>query len=272
MTEQNPTTPDQAETAAGRNRPDRDRVRLLFVELNRLDPGSVAHREIRDQLVEAHMALVSYLARRFAGRGEPSDDLVQIGTIGLLHAIDRFEPERGLEFSTFATPNIVGEIKRHFRDRGWMVRVPRRLQELQGALTSGIGELSQQLGRSPTVAELARHLNITEEDVIEGTESARAYNAIPLDAPNASTGMSIADSLIESDVALAHVEIRHALRPVLAGLAGRERQALLLRFVENKTQSEIAAVLGVSQVHVSRLLAKTLTDLRDKLPDVHVDD
>ncbi|UQX89815.1 SigB/SigF/SigG family RNA polymerase sigma factor [Jatrophihabitans telluris] len=254
-----------------RSRPDRDRTRQLFADLNSLDEASPEYRAVRDELVAAHMPLVRYLARRFAGRGEPSDDLLQIGTIGLLQAIDRFEPGRGLEFSTFATPNIAGEIKRHFRDRGWMVKVPRRLQELQAELTTGIGELSQRLGRSPTVAELAAHLHVSQEEVIEATESARAYSAVPIDVPSAATGMSIADSLMEPDTALGKVELRHALRPVLAELPPRERQALVLRFVENRTQSEIAKVLGVSQVHVSRLLAKTLGQLREKLPDVHWD-
>lgn len=252
-----------------RSRSDRDRTHQLFAELASLPAGSSRHQQVRDDLVEIHLPLVRYLARRFAGRGEPADDLLQIGTIGLLQAIDRFEPERGLEFSTFATPNIVGEIKRHFRDRGWMVRVPRRLQELQGELTAGINDLSQQLGRAPTVAELAGHLVISEEQVIEGTDSARAYSAVSIDVPSSTTGMTIADGLISPEDALHPVELRHALRPVLAGLGERERQALLLRFVENKTQSEIAAVLGVSQVHVSRLLAKTLGELRGKLPDVH---
>jgi RNA polymerase sigma-B factor len=254
------------------SRPDRDRTHQLFAELPTLDPSSARYREIRDELVTAHLALVRYLARRFAGRGESADDLMQIGTIGLLQAIDRFEPDRGLEFSTFATPNIAGEIKRHFRDRGWMVRVPRRLQELQGELATGISELSQRLGRSPTVPEIAKHLGLTEEEVIDGTESARAYSAVPIDVPSTATGMTVADTLIESDSALDHVELRHALRPVLADLTERERQALTLRFVDNLTQSEIAEVLGVSQVHVSRLLAKTLAELRDKLPDVHVVD
>jgi RNA polymerase sigma-B factor len=255
-----------------RSRPDRDRTRQLFLDMNSLDSTSPEYREVRDELVAAHLPLVRYLARRFAGRGEPSDDLIQIGTVGLLQAIDRFEPERGLEFSTFATPNIAGEIKRHFRDRGWMVRVPRRLQELQGELSAGISELSQRLGRSPTVGEIAAHLKISEEDVIEGTESARAYSAVPIDVPNSTTGMTIADSLVDFDSSLDHVELRHALRPVLADLPDRERRALILRFVDNRTQSEIAAVLGVSQVHVSRLLAKTLHDLRDKLPDVRATD
>ncbi|HEV2887573.1 MAG TPA: SigB/SigF/SigG family RNA polymerase sigma factor [Jatrophihabitans sp.] len=251
-----------------RSRPDRDRTHQLFAELSTLSPGSPRYQQIRDELVEIHLSLVRYLAHRFAGRGEPTDDLLQIGTIGLLQSIDRFEPERGLEFSTFATPNIVGEIKRHFRDRGWMVRVPRRLQELQSEIGVGINDLTQRLGRAPTVAELAGHLRLSQEEVIEGTDSARAYSALPIDVPNASTGRTIADGLVLSDIALDHVELRHALRPVLAGLNERERQALLLRFVENKTQSEIAAVLGVSQVHVSRLLAKTLAELREQLPDV----
>ena len=254
------------------SRPDRDRTYQLFAELPTLDPSSARYRDIRDELVTAHLPLVRYRIRRFAGRGESADDLVQIGTIGLLQAIDRFEPDRGLEFSTFATPNIAGEINRHFRDRGWMVRVPRRLQELQGELAAGISELSQRLGRSPTVPEIAKHLGLTEEEVIDGTESARAYSAVPIDVPSTATGMTVADTLIESDSALDHVELRHALRPVLADLTERERQALTLRFVDNKTQSEIAEVLGISQVHVSRLLAKTLAELRDKLPDVHVVD
>jgi RNA polymerase sigma-B factor len=254
------------------SRPDRDRTYQLFAELPTLDPSSARYRDIRDELVTAHLPLVRYLARRFAGRGESADDLMQIGTVGLLRAIDRFEPDRGLEFSTFATPNIAGEIKRHFRDRGWMVRVPRRLQELQGELAAGISDLSQRLGRSPTVPEIAAHLGLTEEEVIDGTESARAYSAVPIDVPSTTTGMTVADTLIESDSALDHVELRHALRPVLADLSERERQALTLRFVDNKTQSEIAEVLGISQVHVSRLLAKTLAELRDKLPDVHVVD
>jgi len=251
-----------------RCRLDRDRTHQLFAELATLVPGSPRHQQIRDALVENSLPLVRYLAYRFAGRGEPTDDLVQIGIVGLLQSIDRFEPERGLEFSTFATPNIVGEIKRHFRDRGWMVRVPRRLQELQAEVNAGIGDLTQRLGRAPTVAELAVHLRISPELVLEATESARAYSAVPIDVPQGGTGRTIADGLVDQDSTLEHIELRHALRPVLAGLSERERQALLLRFVENKTQSEIAEVLGISQVHVSRLLARTLAELRRQLPDL----
>ena len=264
--------PEHPQLTAQRSRADRDRTHRLFAELVTLEPGSTRHHEVRAALVETHLPLVRYLARRFAGRGEPTDDLLQIGTIGLLQAIDRFEPERGLEFSTFATPNIVGEIKRHFRDRGWMVRVPRRLQELQAELSTGISELSQRLGRSPTIRELAAHLGLTEEQVIEGTDSARAYSAVPIDVPNSATGMTVADGLIDTDDAMDHVELRHTLGPVLAGLGERERTALVLRFVENKTQNEIALALGVSQVHVSRLLSRTLMELREKLPDVQPPD
>jgi RNA polymerase sigma-B factor len=253
-----------------RHGPDRDRARQLFTELKAAEQTSSEYRRIRDELVTLHLPLVRYLAYRFAGRGEPADDLLQIGIIGLLQAIDRFDPDRGLEFSTFATPNIAGEIKRHFRDRGWMVRVPRRLQEMQGELATAVNDLCQQLGRSPTVAEIARHLQTSDEVVLEAIESAHAYSAIPLDAPSSATGMTIADTLRESDNALEHVELRHTLRPVLASLAPRERQVLMLRFVDNKTQSEIADVLGLSQVHVSRLLAKTLAQLRHNLPDVGV--
>jgi RNA polymerase sigma-B factor len=254
-----------------RSRPGRDRTQRLFAELDTLQPGSPRHQQVRNALVEIHLPLVRYLAHRFNGRGEPTDDLLQIGIIGLLQSIDRFEPERGLEFSTFATPNIVGEIKRHFRDRGWMVRVPRRLQELHAEIAIGINDLTQRLGRAPTVAELAGHLRLSPEQVIEATDSARAYTAVPIDVPSATTGRTIAEGLAEPDDALAHVELRHALRPVLAGLDERARRVLLLRFVENKTQSEIALALGVSQVHVSRLLIKTLAQLRDQLPDVRHD-
>jgi len=245
-----------------RTRPDRDRTKSYFLRLAQLDPTTTEHQQVRAELANLHLPLVRYLANRFAGRGEAVEDLIQIGTIGLLHAIDRFEPERGLEFSTFATPNIVGEIKRHFRDRGWMIRVPRRLQELHHELSVGVGELSQRLGRSPTVAELAFHLAVSEEEILEAADSARAYSALPLDVPSELTGLTIADTLGADDGALNNVELRQVLRPILADLSDRERTALTMRFIENRTQTEIAVELGISQVHVSRLLAKTLAELR----------
>jgi RNA polymerase sigma-B factor len=243
---------------------DRDRSRALlstFCALAEDDPGRAP---LRDELVSEHLALVEYLARRFTGRGEPLDDLVQVGTIGLLKAIDRFDLERGVEFSTYATPTIVGEIKRHFRDKGWAVRVPRRLQELKLALTRATADLSQENGRSPTVAELAEHLNLTEEEILDGLESAHAYSTISLDAPEGDDeSPAVSDSLGMVDDALESVEHRESLKPLLERLPEREKRILLLRFFKGMTQSQIADELGISQMHVSRLLTRTLAQLRE---------
>lgn len=242
-------------------------MRVLFVRLAGLTVGSAEHQQARDELVEAHLPLVEYLARRFRNRGEPYDDLVQVATIGLIKSVDRFSLDRGVEFTTYATPTIVGEIKRHFRDKGWTIRVPRRLQELKLALTRATADLAQQLGRSATVAELAAHLEISEDEVLEGLESANAYSAISLDAPegNDADAPAVADRLGEVDEALAGVEYRESLKPLLEGLPPREKRILLLRFFANMTQSQIAADIGISQMHVSRLLARTLVQLRDGL-------
>ena len=223
--------------------------------------------EIRTKLIESHIGLVEYLARRFAGRGEPLDDLIQVATIGLVKAVDRFDPDREVEFSTYATPTIVGEIKRHFRDKGWAVRVPRRLQELKLSLTKAIGDLAQREGRAPTVSELAAHLQMSEEEVLEGLESANAYSTVSLDAPDSGDedAPAVADSLGMVDDALEGVEYRESLKPLLEQLPPREKKILLLRFFGNMTQSQIATELGISQMHVSRLLAKTLAQLRDGL-------
>jgi RNA polymerase sigma-B factor len=247
--------------------PDRARARELFERLGSLPPGSPEREQIRGQLVELHLPLVEYLARRFRNRGEWLDDLTQVATIGLIKSIDRFDLERGVEFSTYATPTIVGEIKRHFRDKGWAVRVPRRLQELKLSLTKAIGELAQREGRAPTVSELAAHLQMSEEEVLEGLESANAYSTVSLDAPDSGDedAPAVADSLGIVDEALEGVEYRESLKPLLERLPPREKKILLLRFFGNLTQSQIAAELGISQMHVSRLLARTLTQLRDGL-------
>ncbi len=247
--------------------PDRARARELFERLSTLPPGSPERERIRGQLVELHLPLVEYLARRFRNRGEWLDDLTQVATIGLIKSIDRFDLERGVEFSTYATPTIVGEIKRHFRDKGWAVRVPRRLQELKLSLTKAIGELAQREGRAPTVSELAAHLQMSEEEVLEGLESANAYSTVSLDAPDSGDedAPAVADSLGIVDEALEGVEYRESLKPLLERLPPREKKILLLRFFGNLTQSQIAAELGISQMHVSRLLARTLTQLRDGL-------
>jgi RNA polymerase sigma-B factor len=232
-----------------------------------LPVGTPERTALREKLVEVHLPLVEHLARRFRNRGEPLDDLIQVATIGLIKSVDRFDPSRGVEFSTYATPTIVGEIKRHFRDKGWAVRVPRRLQELRLALTSATAELSQQHGRAPTVAELAVHLRLSEDDVLEGLESANAYSTLSLDVPEQGEQDSplVADSLGAEDEELEGVEYRESLKPLLAKLPPREKKILLLRFFGNMTQSQIAEEIGISQMHVSRLLARTLAQLRQDL-------
>jgi RNA polymerase sigma-B factor len=246
---------------------DRSRARELFERLAALPEGDEERLRLRGELVELHLPLVEYLARRFRNRGEWLDDLTQVATIGLIKSIDRFDLSRGVEFSTYATPTIVGEIKRHFRDKGWAVRVPRRLQELKLALTKAISDLAQRLGRAPTVAELAAHLQMSEEDVLEGLESANAYSTVSLDAPDSGEddAPAVAESLGMLDDALEGVEYRESLKPLLEQLPPREKRILLLRFFGNMTQSQIATELGISQMHVSRLLARTLAQLREGL-------
>jgi RNA polymerase sigma-B factor len=267
---------DVSEQAAQRDPPaatrvhsgrERNHARDLFAQLAALPQGDVERLRIRGELVEIHLPLVEYLARRFRNRGEWLDDLTQVATIGLIKSIDRFDLGRGVEFSTYATPTIVGEIKRHFRDKGWAVRVPRRLQELKLALTKAIGDLAQKEGRAPTVAELAAHLQMTEEEVLEGLESANAYSTVSLDAPDSGDedAPAVAESLGMLDDALEGVEYRESLKPLLERLPSREKRILLLRFFGNMTQSQIATELGISQMHVSRLLARTLTQLREGL-------
>ncbi len=246
---------------------DRSQAKQLFVVLAELPADSVERQQLRDSLVRMHLPLVEHLARRFRNRGEPLDDLIQVATIGLIKSVDRFDPERGVEFSTYATPTIVGEIKRHFRDRGWAIRVPRRLQELKLSLSAAAGELSQRNGRSPTVKELAGYLELTEEEIIEGLESANAYSAVSLSAPEGGDedAQSVADTLGSEDESLEGVEYRESLKPLLEQLPPREKKILLLRFFGNMTQSQIAQEIGISQMHVSRLLARTLSQLREGL-------
>ena len=257
------------QAAPSRPQPVRERshARDLFERLSGLPEGDEERLRIRGELVEIHLPLVEYLARRFRNRGEWLDDLTQVATIGLIKSIDRFDLARGVEFSTYATPTIVGEIKRHFRDKGWAVRVPRRLQELKLALTKAIGELAQKEGRAPTIAELAAHLQMTEEEVLEGLESANAYSTVSLDAPDSGDedAPAVAESLGMLDDALEGVEYRESLKPLLERLQPREKRILLLRFFGNMTQSQIATELGISQMHVSRLLARTLAQLREGL-------
>jgi RNA polymerase sigma-B factor len=260
------STPGVPGTHAHHDPQDRSGARALFLELRALDSGTPEYAELRNRLVRMHLPLVEHLARRFRNRGEPLDDLTQVATIGLIKSVDRFDPDRGVEFSTYATPTVVGEIKRHFRDKGWAVRVPRRLQELRLSLTTATAELSQLHGRSPTVHELAEKLGISEEEVLEGLESANAYSTLSLDVPDTDDeSPAVADTLGAEDEALEGVEYRESLKPLLEDLPPREKRILLLRFFGNMTQSQIAQEVGISQMHVSRLLARTLAQLREKL-------
>ncbi len=219
---------------------------------------------LRDELVAAHLGLAEYLARRFANRGEPLEDLVQVASLGLIKAVDRFDPERGVEFSTYATHTIVGELKRHFRDKGWAIRAPRRMQELYLQLGKVVGTLSQELGHSPTIAELAAEVEVSEEEVLEALEAGQAYRSASLDAPVGNEeGETLGAHLGEEDMSLADVESRASLSPLLAQLPPRERLILHLRFFEGLTQSEIATRLNISQMHVSRLLARSVSELRN---------
>lgn len=252
-----------------RNTLERSEVREIFHAYQTASSEALKLAE-REKLVNQYIGLVEFLARRFRNRGEPLEDLIQVGTIGLLKAIDRFDLEREVEFSTYATPTIVGELKRHFRDKGWAVRVPRRLQELHLELTKIVGHLGQELGRSPTVAEIAEAANTSEEQVLEGLEIAQAYNFASLDAPiDTEEGgtTSFADQLGSEDEQLENLEYRASLAPEMEKLPERERRILYLRFFKGMTQSEIAERLDISQMHVSRLLNRTLAGLREALED-----
>ncbi|MEV6928824.1 SigB/SigF/SigG family RNA polymerase sigma factor [Dactylosporangium sp. NPDC051485] len=232
-------------------------------------PAGADRERVRARLIELYIPLAEYLARRFRNRGELFDDLVQVANLGLIKSVDGFDPLRGAAFTSYAIPMIVGELKRHFRDKGWDVRVPRRLQELRLEISKVSGDLAQDLGRSPTVADLAARLGVGEEEVIEGLDCGQAYRALSLDAPagdGADAGAAgLGDLLGAEDPDMRNVENREALRPLLAKLPEREQKIIAMRFHGNLTQSQIAAELGISQMHVSRLLAAALRTLRTEL-------
>ncbi len=223
--------------------------------------------DVREELVLRHRPLALYLARRFSGRGEALEDLEQVASLALLKAIDRFDVERDVRFATFATVTIVGELKRHLRDRGWAVRVPRPLQELAVRVSGLLPELWQDLGRSPTVAEIAERADATEEETLEALEAAQAYSTDPIDAPMGDQGVAPADALGEHDDRFERLEGWRTVAPLIGELPERERRILYLRFFGERTQSEIAQELGISQMHVSRLLARTLERLREASTD-----
>jgi len=222
----------------------------------------------REQLIEQYLSLVRSLARRYAYRGEQLEDLVQIGCIGLIKAIDRFDIERGVELTTYATPNIIGEIKRHFRDKGWSVRVPRGLQELNVQLSRLVEELTVQLGRSPTIPELARASGAEEEEVLEALESGRAYSSLSLSAgigADDEEGVDPMETIGSEEPRYEISEEWAVLEPGLRALDERERMILHLRFFEGLTQSQIAQQVGISQMHVSRLIRRALEKIREEI-------
>ncbi|MEV5437952.1 RNA polymerase sigma factor SigF [Streptomyces sp. NPDC052682] len=241
--------------------------KTLFERLESLEEGTHEYAYVRNTLVELNLALVKFAASRFRSRSEPMEDIIQVGTIGLIKAIDRFELSRGVEFPTFAMPTIIGEIKRFFRDTSWSVRVPRRLQELRLDLAKAGDELAQKLDRAPTVAELAERLGISNDEVVEGMAASNAYTASSLDAQpeEDDTEGALADRIGYEDHGLEGIEYVESLKPLIAELAPRDRKILSLRFVAGMTQSEIGEELGISQMHVSRLLSRTLVRLRKGL-------
>ena len=243
----------------------------LFIRLRSLEEGSAEYSYVRNTLVESNLALVWFAARRFRSRSEPMEDIVQVGTVGLIKSINRFDPEREVEFPTFALPTITGEIKRFFRDTGWAVHVPRRMQELRLELARATDELGQLLDREPTRAELAAHLGLTAEEVGEGLVAANGYSVSSLEARlgdgdgEGDPGVSIADRVGAPDPGMEGIENLESLKPLMARLPERERTILSLRFGAELTQSQIGEELGISQMQVSRLLAKALRALRAQL-------
>ncbi|MEU2514028.1 RNA polymerase sigma factor SigF [Streptomyces syringium] len=258
-----PDAPSAPRTRESRGADARALTQVLFKEISTLEPGTPEHARVRAALIEANLPLVRYAAARFRSRNEPMEDVVQVGTIGLINAIDRFDPDRGVQFPTFAMPTVVGEIKRYFRDNVRTVHVPRRLHELWVQVNGASEDLTVLHGRSPTTAEIAERLKIGEDEVLACIEAGRSYHATSLEAAQEGDGLpGLLDRLGYEDPALAGVEHRDLVRHLLVQLPEREQRILLLRYYSNLTQSQISAELGVSQMHVSRLLSRSFARLR----------
>ena len=240
----------------------RRRERELLADLADLEADDPRRAAVRDELVTMHLPLVQHLARRYRDRGESVDDLVQVGTVGLIKAVDRFDVTRDVEFSTYATPTILGEIKRHFRDRTWAVRVPRRMQELQAQVTARSDELTRTLHRAPTVRELAASLERDRGRRPRRDRGTARLRTDPIDDGDEDGTSSVTSRLGVDDPAFEAIDDRETLRPLLERLPERERRIILLRFFHNMSQTQIAEELGMSQMHVSRLLARSLAQLR----------
>ena len=236
----------------------------LFARLLDPDTDEASRRRIRDELVQMHLPLVRHIARRYADRGEPLDDVVQVGTVGLIQAVDRYRPEQGTAFSSFAVPTILGAIRRHFRDATWSVKVPRRVRELRGRIDAAHDELVQTLGRSPTVAEIAERASVEVDDVLDSLELSRVRELTPLDGRTEDEEPLI-ERLGDIDAALNEVEDKQTVERLLATLPDRERTIMTMRFYQGRSQSQIADALGMSQMHVSRLLARSLAHLRSEV-------
>ncbi len=241
---------------------DKERTRELFRRY-KLE----GDEDAREQLILNHLNLVRFLAAKFKNKGEPLDDLIQVGTVGLIKAIDRFDISRDLEFTTYATPTILGEIKRHFRDKGWSVRVPRRLQELSAKVNKTTDELTKDLQRSPSVAEIAEHLDVSVDEVLEAMESSSAYSSVPLEAGSGDDddAPAVIDRYASEDAGLGTADDRMVIEDTIRDFSPREQDVIRMRFVEGLTQVEIAERLGVSQVQVSRLLRRTLKKIQEKI-------
>jgi len=252
-------------TTVGRE--DYSHLAPVLGELAGLAADDPRRSALRDKLVAGYLPVVQHIARRFSGRGEPVDDIEQAGTLGLIGAVDRFDPDRGIDFLSFAIPTITGEIRRHFRDHTWSTRVPRRLKDLQSQMTAAVGPLSQELGRAPRPSEIARRLGIPVEEVLEGLEAQQAYRSSSLDELTSSVDTPLTDRLGVADAELDQVEYRETLAPLLDELTGRDRTIVVLRFFGNQTQTQIAEAVGISQMHVSRLLTQILAGLRARMTE-----
>lgn len=246
--------------------PDDSEAERLFREYAR-----TRDQHIRGQLIAMHQNLVRFLAGKFANRGEPLEDLVQVGTIGLVNAVDRYDAERGNKFSTYATPTIVGEIRRYFRDKAWSLKVPRRLQELNQAANKAVDVLAVKLGRSPTVAEIARAIGATEEETLEAIELGNAYDTVSLDSrmstESESAPMTLAEFVGGQDQALTSLQEYGDLAAAIEALEERERAIIQLRFFKDLSQAEVAKNLNISQMHVSRLQHRALANLKKILQE-----
>lgn len=255
-------------TTPNDNSSDYSDVTEMFRALAEMKEGSPAFARQRDTIIERCLPLADHIARRFRNRGEPHEDLVQVARMGLVNAVNRFDVTAGTEFIGFAVPTMMGEVRRYFRDHGWAIKVPRRLKELNMSLNRAKTELAQELNRAPTASELAEHLEIDREEVVEGLIAANAYSTRSTDATIGSgedDGYSIADTFGDLDANIEKVVDVETVRPLLMSLPERERIVLQLRFFENMSQSQIAERIGYSQMHVSRLLAKSLAALRDRV-------